>query len=244
MELFGNIVRVVLETVLTVFCAELIAGIVHWFEDAYVREDTPLIGRLLGRPNVIHHHYPRHMTRNTWWQSSYDLVIFAACLIMTFGFGGILTWQVWLFAILSANANQMHKWTHRTRRENGPVISWLQDVRILQTPKHHLVHHKNPKNSHYCTMTNWLNPVLDAIHFWAALEWVLERTAGLQRRPDTSLHAAGPAPDWLKELAPLRHTPPPFPILDDCADCVTRTACRPLVQVMQTSHPALTDPAS
>jgi len=222
MELFSNIARVVLETVLTVFCAELIAGIVHWFQDAYVREDTPLIGRLLGRPNVIHHHYPRYMTRNTWWQSSYDLVIFAACLIMTFGFGGILTWQVWLFAILSANANQMHKWTHRTRKENGPVISWLQDIRVLQTPKHHLIHHKDPKNTHYCTMTNCLNPVLDSIHFWAALEWVLARTTGLRRQPDTSLRAAGPAPDWLKELVPPHTTQ----------------------ETMPASHTALTGPAS
>jgi ubiquitin-conjugating enzyme E2 variant len=245
MELFGNIVRIGLETVLTVFCAELTAGAVHWFEDAYVREDTPLIGRLLGRPNVIHHHYPRYMTRNTWWQSSYDLVIIAACFIVAFGFGGILTWQVWLFAILSANANEIHKWTHRTRKENGPVISWLQDVGILQTPKHHLIHHKDPKNSHYCVMTNCLNPALDTIHFWAGLEWVIARTIGLRRRPDTSLRAAGPAPEWLKEFVPPRPTLPAFPILNDCADCVTRPSCGPLIQAtMQASHIALTDPAS
>ncbi len=48
-----------LEVVGTVFSAELVAGVVHWFEDAYVREDTPLIGRLVGRPNIIHHHFPR-----------------------------------------------------------------------------------------------------------------------------------------------------------------------------------------
>jgi ubiquitin-conjugating enzyme E2 variant len=253
MELFCKVVRVVLETVFTVFCAELTAGIVHWLEDAYVREDTPLIGRLLGRPNVIHHHFPRHMTRNSWWQSSYDLVLFAACLVVASWLGGVLTWQVWLFAILSANANEIHKWTHRTRKENGPVISWLQDIRILQTQKHHSIHHKDPKNSHYCVITNYLNPVLDAIQFWAALEWVLARTVGLQRRPDTSLRAAGPAPDWLRELAPLRSPSPKISMLDDCADCVMRTSCRPLIQTsMQTSirtsaqasHAALAGPAS
>jgi ubiquitin-conjugating enzyme E2 variant len=245
MELFGNIVRVVLETVLTVFCAELTAGMVHWFEDAYVREDTPLVGRLLGRPNVIHHHFPRYMTRNTWWQSSYDLVLFAVCLLMTCWPAGVLTWQVWLFAIVSANANEIHKWTHRTRKENGPVISWLQDIRILQTPKHHLIHHKDPKNSHYCVLTNYLNPVLDAIHFWQALEWVLARTVGLHRRPDTSLRAGGPAPDWLKELVPSAPRLPAFPVLDYCADCVKRGPCRPSMQAtIQVSRTALTGPAS
>ncbi|MEI9865770.1 MAG: fatty acid desaturase CarF family protein [Limisphaerales bacterium] len=49
--------------IVTVFAAEFAAGFVHWFEDAYIRENTPFIGRLVGRPNTIHHHYPRHMTR-------------------------------------------------------------------------------------------------------------------------------------------------------------------------------------
>ncbi|MDB6015872.1 MAG: Kua-ubiquitin conjugating enzyme hybrid localization domain protein, partial [Pedosphaera sp.] len=40
-------------------------GLVHWFEDAYVREGTPLIGRHVARPNIVHHHYPRYMTRHT-----------------------------------------------------------------------------------------------------------------------------------------------------------------------------------
>jgi hypothetical protein len=46
-----------------VFAAEFVAGVVHWFEDAYIRENTPLIGKLVGRPNTIHHHFPRYMTR-------------------------------------------------------------------------------------------------------------------------------------------------------------------------------------
>jgi hypothetical protein len=89
-------------------------------------------------------------------------------------------------------------------------------------------------------MTNCLNPVLDAIRFWAALEWVLARTAGLERQPDSSLRAAGPTPDWLKQLVPP-HPTPPFSMPDACADCVAPTACH---HPMQASHPALTDPAS
>ncbi len=58
----------------TVFAAEFVAGFVHWFEDAYIRDTTPVVGKFIGRPNVVHHHYPRHMTRRTWWQSSWDLV--------------------------------------------------------------------------------------------------------------------------------------------------------------------------
>jgi plasmanylethanolamine desaturase len=189
----------VLEFIATVFAAEFVAGVVHWFEDAYIRDNTPLVGRWIGRPNTVHHHYPRYMTRHNWWQSSADLLLVSAVLVLIAWLGGWLTWQVWLFAILAANANEFHKWEHRTRKENGPVISFLQDIRVLQTAKHHARHHTDPKNSHYCTITNLLNPVLDRMHFWDRVEWVLAKTVGLRRQPDTSVRGFGPGPGWLKE---------------------------------------------
>jgi ubiquitin-conjugating enzyme E2 variant len=112
---------------------------------------------------------------------------------------GLLTWQVWLFALLTANANEFHKWEHRTRKENGRIISFLQDIRLLQGAKHHARHHTDPKNSHYCTVTNLMNPVLDRVRFWDGLEWLLAKTIQLKRRPDTSVRGHGPGPGWLKE---------------------------------------------
>ena len=195
-----NAIIVLLQIVLVLASADFLAGIVHWLEDAYIREDTPLIGTTIGRANVIHHHLPRHMTRNNWWQSSWDLVAFSAILLLIAWKLGMLGWQTWLFAIVSANANEVHKWSHRTRRENGPVITFLQNIRLLQTPHHHAIHHTNPKNVHYCPITNLVNPLLDTIRFWDAVEWLLARTVGLHRRPDTSLPGHGPAPEWLKPL--------------------------------------------
>jgi ubiquitin-conjugating enzyme E2 variant len=185
--------------VATVLAADFAGGIVHWIEDAYVREDTPLIGRRVARPNIVHHHYPRYMTRHSWWQTSWDLAIMSAILVIAAWFAGRLTWEVWVFAILSANANEFHKWTHRTRKENGWLISFLQDVRVLQTTRHHARHHTDPKNSHYCTMTNVLNPVLDGAGFWNGVELALARTVGLTRREDTSVRGHGPGPEWLVE---------------------------------------------
>jgi ubiquitin-conjugating enzyme E2 variant len=185
--------------VATVFAADFVGGIVHWLEDAYVREDTPLIGRRVARPNIVHHYYPRYMTRHGWWQTSWDLAILSAILVAAAWFAGRLTWEVWLFAILSANANEFHKWAHRTRKENGLLISFLQDMRLLQTARHHARHHTDPKNSHYCTLTNVLNPVLDGVGFWNEVEWALARTVGLKRREDTSVRGHGPGPEWLTE---------------------------------------------
>jgi plasmanylethanolamine desaturase len=188
------------QIVATVFAAEFVAGLVHWFEDAYVRENTPLIGRFVGRPNTIHHHFPRYMTRHSWWQSSWDLTLLATTLVIAAWCFGLLTWQVWLFAILAANANEFHKWEHRTRKENGRLISFLQDIKLLQTSRHHALHHTDPKNSHYCTTTNLLNPVLDTLRFWDGLEWLLAKTIRLHRQPDTSVRGFGPGPSWLEEF--------------------------------------------
>jgi ubiquitin-conjugating enzyme E2 variant len=128
--------------------------------------------------------------------------LFAVLLVVGAWSVGLLTWQVWLFAILGANANEFHKWEHRTRKENGRIISCLQDIKILQSAKHHALHHTDPKNSHYCTITNFLNPVLDGIRFWDRLEWLLAKTIGLKRQPDTSVRGFGPGPAWLKEFSP------------------------------------------
>jgi ubiquitin-conjugating enzyme E2 variant len=187
-----TMVLIPLQIVITALVAEFVAGVVHWFEDAYVREDTPLIGRIVGRPNTVHHHFPRYMTRHNWWQSSWNLALLAAMLVAGAWILGWLTWPVWLFAMLAANANEFHKWAHRTRKENGRLISFLQDMNLLQTARHHALHHTDPKNSHYCTITNVLNPLLDGIRFWD----------GLRRREDTSVHGHGPGPAWLETFRP------------------------------------------
>src|SRR6185369_12403136 len=137
---------------------------------------------LLIKPNIVHHHYPRFFTRLSWWQSSWDLALVGALLLTAGWIWGFLSWQLALFVIVSVNANQIHKWSHRTRAENGPVISFLQDIRVLQTPRQHAVHHSDPKNTYYCPVTNWLNPVLERIEFWPRLERVIERITGVAHR--------------------------------------------------------------
>lgn len=195
---------ILLQATGVILAADFVAGIIHWVEDAYIREDTPLVGCWIGRTNTLHHHLPRKMTQNTWWQSNWDLVAAMAALVGVTAVMGCLTWQVWLFAVVAANANEVHKWSHRTRRENGRVISCLQDLHLLQTPHHHAIHHTNPKDVRYCPITNVLNPVLDALHFWSGIEWLMARVFGLPRRPDTSVPGQGTPPDWITELRQAR----------------------------------------
>jgi hypothetical protein len=61
-----------------VMLADFLAGVVHWLEDAYGTEDTPVVGPLVIRPNIVHHHFPRFFTRLTWWESSWELALLGA----------------------------------------------------------------------------------------------------------------------------------------------------------------------
>lgn len=177
----------ILQFIITVLIADFVTGLLHWLEDAYGHESFPITGRLFTKPNILHHHDPRYFTRNSWWQSSWDLLCMGLIILAVAACCGLLTWHVWLFVILGVNANEMHKWAHRTPRENGRLITLLHRLRLIQGPRHHARHHTDPKDSHYCTLTELLNPLLDGIHFWSGLEWLIRVTLGIRRRVDKSV---------------------------------------------------------
>lgn len=181
--------RVLFEFIATVLAADFLSGFFHWIEDAYGREQWLITGRLVTKPNILHHHDPRYFTRHNWLQSSWLLICFCAGVVAVSWLCDVLTWQVWLVTILGANANQVHKWAHRTPAENGRIVSLLQRCRLVQTPRHHALHHTDPKDSHYCVLTNFLNPILDGMRFWEGLEWAVRAQFGVRRRIDNSIRA-------------------------------------------------------
>ncbi len=189
-EHMGNTLGVITQSAAVVLVADFVTGAVHWAEDAYARRDTPLIGRLVAEANIEHHHRPRAFLARSWLASSWDLLLLSAVLVGVAWWCEQLSWHIWLFAILTANANQIHKWTHQNPQENGRVVTWLQKLKLLQTQRHHAKHHHGEKNSHYCVITNVLNPVLEELEVWKTVERFLEKWLGLKRRPDPTVKPA------------------------------------------------------
>ena len=68
-------------------------------------------------------------------------------------------------------------------RENPALVSWLQRLHLLQSPRHHGRHHAGNKDSHYCVITNFLNPLLEEVSFWRRLEGLVERLTGRGPKP-------------------------------------------------------------
>jgi hypothetical protein len=213
--------KIGLEFIGVVFAADFVAGFIHWVEDAYGHEDTPIIGKWFIQANLLHHREPRAFVKKNWWQSSWDLTLAAAVLVLATWLLGCLHWPVILFALLSANANEIHKWAHRTPRENGRVITWLQRLQLVQNTRHHAKHHTNPKDSNYCTITNFLNPILDGAHFWEGCEFVLLHTIGLRCRIDPTV--AKPRPVMPINIIPLQQ---PVASSQCNANCRLHQSCR------------------
>jgi ubiquitin-conjugating enzyme E2 variant len=170
----------------TVLLADLISGVVHWLEDAYARPGMRFVNKI-AEENLMHHTRPREFLKKNWWQSSWDLALACAVVVAFAWWIGKLTWHVWLFALLVTNANQIHKWAHQSRSENGFLVRMLQKLYILQTPRHHGRHHSGEKDSHYCVITNFLNPVLEEIDFWKRIERFNAKVFGLVRRPENDV---------------------------------------------------------
>lgn len=173
----------IFKLLVTVLMADFVSGFVHWLEDAYTRPDMPLLGQI-ARDNLEHHAHPRAFIRKSWWASSYDLLILGLLGLALAWHNHALTPWVVLFTALVVNANQVHKWAHSSRLEVPRAIRFLQKHRILQTPREHARHHSGERNSHYCVMTNLLNPALEKIRLWSRMEWIIKYLTGVSRRHD------------------------------------------------------------
>ena len=171
----------------TLLATDFASGIVHWLEDSYGKASWPIIGKAVIEPNIEHHFYPRKFTKTSVWSRNNGTLPLAAVIaIITIALGVFNIW--WALAlILGGFANEIHCWAHRSAKENGKVISMLQKIGILQSAKHHARHHTDPKNRTYCTITNFVNPILDHVKFFQRIEWLIEKSTGVTRRIDESV---------------------------------------------------------
>ena len=165
------------------FClmlADLLTGFGHWAEDTYGHLGMPEILRaLVIRDNLIHHHKPATILNGSYWERNYISIMLAMVLTGVALLFRMHDWRVFLVLALGSQSNQVHMWGHMVRPP-WPVKA-LQRVGLLQSPRHHSMHHRSPYACRFCTYTSILNPVLDRVKFWRGLEagigWI-----GLQTR--------------------------------------------------------------
>lgn len=174
--------RMALEAFGAWLLADFLTGLVHWWEDAYAKAEWPLLGPLVAGPNLLHHRDPRAMTRLPWWRNV-DVPLIAGLLALT-GLAALhaLRWPLALAILLAAFTNLVHRWAHQSPAENGRLVTWMQAKGLIQSRAQHALHHRWPRKSHYCPLTNALNPLLEKLAFWRRLERTILRLTGLRRR--------------------------------------------------------------
>ena len=78
--------------------------------------------------------------------------------------------------------NQVHKWAHMPKPPR--IARYLQRAHLVLTPTDHRHHHTHPFIHSYCITTGWMNPILNRLHFWRGLEWLIHRRSGALPRED------------------------------------------------------------
>lgn len=177
----------VIEFLLALLAVDFFSGFLHWLEDSYGSVDTPVIGKYVTAPNRLHHEQPRKFVKSPFWRRNRFVCLLSSVILAITLTTGLFN-NFWLyFFILSTMTDEVHCWAHRSRLENGPLINFMQKFGLVRSPKHHEKHHSNQKNTHYCVMTNFLNPFLERIRFFPILEGLLYKLFRISPVSETKL---------------------------------------------------------
>lgn len=162
--------------------ADFITGVVHWWEDRYLGSMQSFdFAAGIAADNADHHKKPTGMLRFSQWENMRSGAVVGWPL-------AILLWclgcpmLVWLSVFFSAFGNLVHRYAHTPDRQIPDWVAFLQAFGIFSSPTQHRTHHYGPEglvadrenSMHaYCTLTDQLNPFLDALRFWHTAEAML-----------------------------------------------------------------------
>lgn len=165
MDLFSILGQIILGWLF----ADLLGGIIHWWEDRVGRADMWLLGPAVVQPNRLHHENPLAFAASTLWERNWTT--WAATLLLSlnvlWGFGFSVFWLAATLGGLLSNE------VHRAAHINAIMPRWvriMQATGFIQSARHHARHHRPPQSHSYCVLTDWLNPWLDAARFWDRVE--------------------------------------------------------------------------
>ncbi|KCZ88678.1 fatty acid desaturase CarF family protein [Hyphomonas jannaschiana] len=167
--------------------ADFISGVVHWLEDRYGNPEWPVIGHTI-RENQQHHFTPRSFLKGTLWTRNREVLAIGAAFLAAFWAFDVLNAFTVSAVIFGVMSNEAHASAHRSPPENGRIITALQKTGLLQSHRHHAAHHRKGKDTHFCVLTNHVNPVLERIRFFQTLEAIVTRVTGVRPRPDLSVN--------------------------------------------------------
>lgn len=170
--------------VLALEFADFGSGVYHWAMDNYGNAETPIFG-----PQIEafqgHHEKPWTITHRDFSNNCERTCLATLPFILAFD---LLPCSPYLlvFGVVASGfiavSQELHKWSHTMRSQCHPLVNRLQDLGLFVARRTHLSHHRVPFGDNYCIVSGHMNPVLDGLGFFRALERVVERLSGVRPR--------------------------------------------------------------
>lgn len=172
-----------LQIVAGLLFADFVSGIIHWFEDRYGDPKWPIIGHAISM-NREHHRRPRYFLVGTVWTRNREVFVVGLLLLLVFVAADAINPFTLSGVAFGMLANEFHAAAHRFPQENPLPVRLLQMTGVIQSKRVHGQHHRGDRDTHYCVMTAYLNPVLDRFVFFRAVEAFVRVTTGITPMDD------------------------------------------------------------
>ena len=163
------------------------SGVVHWLADRHFDPETPILGSLLIAPFREHHRAPDAITQHGFLEVTGNNALvtlpLALALLVHPAPAGSHAWLLVHLTLIALAAsvfatNPIHRWAHL---ETPPGwVRLLQRGGLVLSPEAHAEHHGPRHDRAYCVTSGWLNPLLDRVGFFRALDRAVERAASLR----------------------------------------------------------------
>ena len=163
--------------------ADFGSGVIHWAQDRYGSPRWPLVGGIV-RDTIRHHRKPmgflaKPVLARSARMIGLSLAVLAVLLVAGAPVAFVLPLSAGIFL-----SNEIHVAAHTKAKDLPGLVRALQRTGAIQSPLHHAAHHRHLKNVNFCTLTDWLNPVLEQARFWRRLEALMRSAAGVRTRRD------------------------------------------------------------
>ena len=151
---------------------DFLSGFVHWFFDTQVEPSDKALGRI-AIDFLDHHVRPGRTAEVGFFLSAYRPALLVTLPLVTLvsflPMPVMAAASVFWLGFFSMLVPQTHKEAHL--HKNHAITRGLQKSRLILHPASHHRHHADNSLS-FCVFTGWLNPVLDRMRFWRAMEAV------------------------------------------------------------------------
>jgi ubiquitin-conjugating enzyme E2 variant len=169
------------QILLGLWVADLGPGLFHWLVDNYCDPDWPILGPFHIRNSHRHHTAPMELFQLPPLLKHGGIVAVVSLVALGLTLAGWMNPMLASACMFGALTNLIHGWSHTPAEQNGPVITALHRLGLFQSQSHHVHHHSGASDTHYCLLTDHVNPVLEGLKVWPRLEMIVA-TLGIRRQ--------------------------------------------------------------